>query len=237
MGTTSSSISSTGATAVVATAMADGQTLSTSGAGVSTITGLSADLTDTSSAAQVVTIASVATITLGMGSNTTGSESINAQALTDGQVATVTGANNAAISFVNGDITATAHTGALTVTGTGTTGKFTTGTKSSAISSSGATAVVASAMEDDETLSTSGAGVTTITGLIANLTDTSTAAQVITVADVATITLALGSDTTGTDAVTATALTNDDVLTLTGANNATVAIGVANRQQLPTQVL
>ncbi len=223
-GTVSSSISSTGATTIVATALADGQTLTTSGAGATTITGLQADLTDTSTAAQNITVVDVATITLALGSDTTGTEAITATALLNGNVLTMTGANDATVAFANGDVTATAYTGALTVTGTGTTGQFTTGTVSSSISSTGATTVVATALADGQTLSTSGAGATTITGLQADLTDTSTAAQTITVVAVPTITLALGTDVTGAESITATALTDGQVLTMTGSNDATVSL-------------
>jgi hypothetical protein len=165
---------------------------------------------------------------LALGTDTTGTDTVDATALTNAQVVTMTGSNDATVSFANGDVTASAYAGAMTVTGTGTTGQWTTGTVTSSISSTGATIVVATAMADGQTLTTSGAGATTITGLLADLTDTSTAAQTITVADVATITLALGSDTTGTEIITATALTDGDVLTMTGANNATVASGVAD---------
>ena len=85
--------------------MADGQTLTTSGAGATTITGLSADLTDTSTAAQSVTVGSVATITLALGSDTTGTDAIVATELSDGQVLTMTGANDATVAFDEGDIT------------------------------------------------------------------------------------------------------------------------------------
>jgi hypothetical protein len=171
-----------------------------------------------------VTVSSVATTAVALGTNTTGTKAVTATALTDGQVLTLTGSDAATVSFANGDVTATAYAGALTVTGTGTTGQFTTGTVSSSISSTGTTAIVATALADGQVLSTSGAGVTTITGLIADLTDTSTAAQVITVAAVPNITLALGTDTTGTDAVTANALLDTQVLIMTGSNDVTVAL-------------
>jgi hypothetical protein len=227
----------TGATTITATApvtslavvssVADATAL-TIGAGSTnyTITNLLGDLTvsNTHTGNAAVTVSAVATVTVALGTDTTGTKAVTATALTDGQILTLTGSDAATVSFANGDLTADAYVGALTVTGTGTTGQFTTGTVSSSISSTGATAVVATAMADDQVLSTSGAGITTITGLIADLTDTSTAAQVITVAAVAAITLALGTDTTGTDAVTANALTNDQVLTLTGSNDVSVAL-------------
>jgi hypothetical protein len=144
--------------------------------------------------------------------------------MTDGDVLTMTGSNNATVAFDDADLTASAYAGVLTVTGTGTTGQFTTGSASNTISSTGATAIVATAMGTGETLTTSGAGAVTITGLAASLTSTSSAAHTITVVDDLAMTLALGTSTTGTDAITATALTDGDVLTMTGSNNATVSL-------------
>ena len=72
-------------------------------------------------------MADVATITLALGSDTTGTEAITATALTDGDVLTLTGANNATIAFDEGDITASAYTGALTVTATTGTNIIVTG--------------------------------------------------------------------------------------------------------------
>ena len=142
----------------------------------------------------------------------------------DGDVLTITGSNDATLAFDDANIVASAYTGALTVTGTGTTGQFTTGSASSSISSTGATAIVATAMGTGETLTTSGAGAVTITGLAASLTSTSSAAHTITVVDDLAMTLALGTSVVGTDAITATALTDADVLTMTGANDATVSL-------------
>jgi len=220
--------SSSATTTLNATAMTDGTALATSGAGTTVITSLIGDLTDTSTAAQTITVASVANLTVGLGTDTTGTDVIVATALTDGQVLTMTGSNDATVSFVNGDVTATAHVGALTVTGTGTTGQFTTGTVSSSISSSGATAIVATAMGATQTLTTSGAGATTITGLKADLLSTVTAVQDVTLAAVATITLGMGSDTTSDDVVAFTALTDGQVVTMTGASDVTVTSGVAD---------
>jgi Ca2+-binding RTX toxin-like protein len=108
--------------------MADGQTLTTSGAGATTITGLSADLTDTTTAAQNITVGSPATITLALGTDTAGTDVIVGTALTDGEVVTLTGANDATLSLVAGDVTASSYTGALAVTATTGTNVITTGT-------------------------------------------------------------------------------------------------------------
>jgi hypothetical protein len=85
-------------------------------------------------------------------------------------------------------------------------------------------------MADGQTLTTSGNGNTTITGLRADLVvaDASTAVQTITIVAVTDITLALGTDTNGTDAVTGTALTDGQVLTMTGTNDVTVSIGLGD---------
>jgi len=107
--------------------MPNGQTLTTSGAGATTITGLQADLTDTTTAAQTITVVDVATITLALGSDVTGTDAITATALTDADVLTMTGSNNATVSLVAGDLTASAYTGALTVTATTGTNIIVTG--------------------------------------------------------------------------------------------------------------
>ncbi len=72
-------------------------------------------------------MADVATITLALGSDTTGTDAITATALTDADVLTMTGANDATVSLVAGDLTASAYTGALTVTATTGTNIIVTG--------------------------------------------------------------------------------------------------------------
>jgi hypothetical protein len=89
---------------------------------------LIADLTDTSTAAQTITVGSVATITLALGTDTTGDEVVTGTALTDTQTLTMTGSNNVTVSVGLGDLSAAAYTGAMTVTTTDTgTNVITTG--------------------------------------------------------------------------------------------------------------
>jgi hypothetical protein len=176
---TGKTIDGPGTATIIADSMVDNATLATAGSAAMTITGLQANLTDTSTAAQNITVASVASqITLALGADLTGTDAITATVLTDGQVLTLTGANDATVAFADGDINASTYTGALTVTGTGTTGKFTTGTVASSISSTGATEIDATAMADDQTLTTSGAGPITVTGLVADLIASATTGAV-----------------------------------------------------------
>jgi Ca2+-binding RTX toxin-like protein len=186
-------------------------------------------LTDTSTAAQTITVAADASVTLNLGTDTTGTESITATALLDGQVLTLTGSNNATLSFADGDIDAHAYVGALVVTGTGTMGQFTTGTVSSSISSTGATTIVASAMADGQLLTTSGAGDLTITGLQADLATTGSGALAVTTLAVATgLTVTITDTAAVVRSINADLLADGVVLTLagtgTGATSNTISL-------------
>jgi hypothetical protein len=61
-------------------------------------------------------VVAVPTITLALGTDLTGTDAIIATALTDGQVLTMTGANDAMVSIGAGDLTATGYLGVLTIT-------------------------------------------------------------------------------------------------------------------------
>lgn len=117
------------ATSVNATALADGVALNLSGASNFTVTGLIGDVTFANDASgnQSVTVAAVPTVTVAFGTNTTGTHTVNANALTDGQVLTLTGSDVASVTLVGGDLTAGAYAGDLTVTATTGTNVITTG--------------------------------------------------------------------------------------------------------------
>jgi hypothetical protein len=78
-------------------------------------------------------VADVATITLGLGTDTTGTETIDADALTDGDVLTLTGSNGATVSLVGGDLSAAAYAGVLEVTATNGSNVIITGDASDTI--------------------------------------------------------------------------------------------------------
>jgi Ca2+-binding RTX toxin-like protein len=223
-GTGATTIASANALAVDATSLEDGALLTTSGAGAFTVTDLKGNLTDSSTAAISVTLADVTTITLELGTDETGTDEVIADALTNGDELTMTGDNDATVSLAGGDLIASEYVGTLDITTTGGTSSIRTGTADTSITGTGTTEIDATALADDALLTTSGAATYTVTGLQGDLTNSSTAAISVTLVDVATATLALGANTNGTDEIIATSLTDGDVLTMTGSNDATVSL-------------
>ena len=128
LGAGNTDITSANAIAVNAAALT-GQTLAIQGAGAFTVTGhdSTGTLTKTSTAATDITLAARATGTLALGADTTGTDAITADALLDTEVLTMTGANDATVALVAGDLSATTYTGALTVTATSGTNVIATG--------------------------------------------------------------------------------------------------------------
>jgi Ca2+-binding RTX toxin-like protein len=124
------SVTATVAAAItVASDVADDTALSLDGDDVNyTVTGLLGDLTvsDTHTGNVAVTTGAVATITVALGSNTTGTKAVTANALTDTQVLTLTGADAANVNLVAGDLSAGTYTGNLTVVATSGTNVITT---------------------------------------------------------------------------------------------------------------
>lgn len=91
-----------------------------------------------------ITTADVATLTVALGTSTTGTRSVTATAMTDADVLTLTGTDAATVSLSTGDLTASAYLGDLVVTATAGTSVIVTGGGSDTI--------------------TGGAGVDTLTG-------------------------------------------------------------------------
>jgi hypothetical protein len=116
-------IAGTGTIAINALAMAT-ETMAPSGTGAFTITNWDSTgtLTDTSTSAISVTLAARATGTLALGADTTGTDAVIATALTDTQVVTMTGSNDATVSLLLGDLSAAAYAGTLSVTAGGVGG-------------------------------------------------------------------------------------------------------------------
>lgn len=113
------------AVTVDATSLADGVALTLTDSATSnmTVTNLIGDLTTTALAGTLnVTTGAVATLSVTTGD---GTNAINANALTDGQVLTLTGNDNASVTLVAGDLTSTS-TGNITVTATTGTNVITT---------------------------------------------------------------------------------------------------------------
>jgi Ca2+-binding RTX toxin-like protein len=116
-----------------------------------TVTGLVADLTvaDAHTGNVTVTTGSAATVSVGFGTNVTGTHSVNADALTDGQVLTLTGTDEAAVTLTLGDLSAAAYVGNLTVTATTGTNVITTGNGNDTITGGAGADVITSGLGDD----------------------------------------------------------------------------------------
>lgn len=153
--------------AIDASTLVDGGTVTLTGASMApTVTGLKGDLTvDNAVAGNVaVTLAAVATSTVAFGTNLTGTHSVNADALTDGQVLTLTGSDAATVSLVGGDLTAGAYTGALTVTATTGTNVITTGSDADTINGGAGADTITGGAGADTTNGDAGNDVFKITG-------------------------------------------------------------------------
>jgi Ca2+-binding RTX toxin-like protein len=96
--------------------MDDGNTLTISGEGNFTVNNLTADLTSSATGNIDITLSSVADTSIALGTNETAIATLNASALTDGQVLTLTGSRSASVSIANGDLAAASYVGNLTVT-------------------------------------------------------------------------------------------------------------------------
>jgi len=106
-------------------------------AGDITVTGLESGITmsnDFVGTGDVsITLAAVTGQTVALGTSTTGTRAIVANALTDGQSVTVTGSDAATVALVGGDLSAAAYVGALTITATTGTNVIVGGTAADTI--------------------------------------------------------------------------------------------------------
>jgi len=163
------------------------------------------------------------TINMGQGDSVNGGAGVDTFAFAAVSTAsTITGGTGADL--------VTLFAGANTLTVGDTDGiTITTSTGIQTIAGTGIIAINAAAMPT-EAMNLSGTGAFTVTGWASTgtLTDASTSAISVTLAARATGTLALGADTTGTDAVVGTALLDAQVVTMTGANDATVSLGLGD---------
>jgi Ca2+-binding RTX toxin-like protein len=147
-------IAGTGIIAIDATAMST-EAMNLSGTGAFTVTGWDSTgtLTDTSTSAISVTLAARATGTLALGTDTTGTDAVTATALTDTQVVTMTGSNDATVSLLLGDLSAAAYAGTLNVTAGGVGGLGTnviaTGTANDTINAGGGADSITAGAGDD----------------------------------------------------------------------------------------
>ena len=145
-------------------AKGSGHTLTLSGTAAETITSLAQNVAASglSGALNATTTTNALSIALGTGSNT-----INAGGMTSGVTLTLTGAAAATVSALGGNLTASLDSGALTATTTGGAATVTTGSGATSITdqSTGALTINATALTATNTLTLSGAGAATVTGL------------------------------------------------------------------------
>src|SRR6185295_10754740 len=215
---------------VAAASLDDGNTLTLSGDAAFTVTGLIGDLVATTlNGALDVTTGTVAGLSIATGN---GSNTIHAEALTDNQVLTLTGNDAATVTLNAGDLSAPTFDGVLTVTVTGaanSTNTITTGNNNTSIAGSDAAdaiLVAAASLDDGNTLTLSGDAAFTVTGLIGDLVATTlNGALDVTTGTVAGLSIATGN---GSNTIHAEALTDNQVLTLTGNDAATVTLNAGD---------
>ena len=217
----------------------DNDTITLAGAGNKTVTALVANLSlDATNVGTTGVTTGNASLSI-TADAAAGNLTVDATALDTAKALTLAGGANGKTATVNNlvaDLVATTLASVLTVdladNTVDSTISITTGTHTTTLSDSAAgdtITVNAAAIADDITLSIAGAGSFTVTALKGDLTSTATGGAIsITTADVSTQTIALGSGTTGTRTINATAMTDGDVLTLTGAGAATVSLSTGD---------
>ena len=205
-----------GAVAINANALVDNGSLTINGDPAFTITGLSADLTSTATGTVAATL------------EDDGAETGVSTTITNNGAAASFTVNSG--SFDANDTIVLAGSNAIAVDATDSVA-VTTGTASASVSqTTGNTASInATAMSDTNTLTIAGDGNHTVTGLAADLTSTADGGAVnVTTADVASQSINLGTGTTGTRAVNANAMADNNNLTLQGSGDATLTVNDAN---------
>ncbi|WP_425452570.1 beta strand repeat-containing protein, partial [Sphingorhabdus wooponensis] len=194
----------TGVTNVENSAMSDNAVLTLTGAADTAVSTTVADIDATGLTGTLGVTTGDADITIDTGAGLT---AITNNAMSDGNVLTLTGLANTTVSTTVADIDATG----LTIT-------IDTG--------AGATTVENSAMSDDTVLTLTGAANTTVSDTVADIDATGlTGTLGVTTGDAPTITINTGA---GATTVENSAMSDDTVLTLTGLANTTVSDTVAD---------
>ncbi|MAH09367.1 MAG: hypothetical protein CL961_06825, partial [Euryarchaeota archaeon] len=180
-----------------------------------------------------------ASMTLALGTTTTGTRTVNASGAADAKTVTITGSDTLSLVSANADVTAEAYAGAINAEFTNTAdATFKMGTGATSVAVKGNDGTKAITIDADAASGTAGAlaiadggavaGDITVTGLESGIAIadgfTGTGDIAITVAAVDAQTVALGASTTGTRAVNADAVLDTKVLTMTGADAATVSL-------------
>ena len=216
---------------VDASALADDALLTLVGPANFTVTGLKGDL-DVSGATGTVTIADAPTIIITTSGD--GISSIDASAFADNHTLVLIGSDNTTVTGLKGDLDASGLTGTLSITTADiadagdigiTTGSNTTTITSGALASGGtadAISVNATTLADDTLLTLVGPANFTVSGLQGDLDAAAlTGTLTVTTAAVPGLTIATGN---GDNIIHAEALIDNQVLTLTGNDAATVAL-------------
>ena len=220
--TTSVTDTNPGTLVVSAPALGAGNTLTLAGTTAETVTGLAGNLVASGESGALNVTTKTTSLSIATG---TGATTINAGALAAGKTLTLTGADAATVTGLGGNLTARLETGTLAVTTTGATQTVTTGSGNISIAddSTGVLTVNAAALAAGNTLTLTGAGAATVTGLKGNLVASGESGALnVTTSATPTLSIATG---TGSTSIKAGAMTSGETLTLTGANNATVNVG------------
>lgn len=210
-----------------AAALADNITLTLIGSADETVTGLIGDIvaSDMTGALNVTTgTVDALSIAVGRGPN-----SVNTSALSNNQVLTLTGGSTTTVSGLTGDVMAGSLTGTLSIfAGDNTTDQnisITTGMAATSITANGADDQIltnAAVLADNVTLTLIGSAAETVTGLIGDVVASNlTGSLNITTGAVAGLSIATGS---GPNTINASALADNQLLTLTGSTAATVTL-------------
>ena len=235
-GSASASISQVGGkTATVnAALLADNSLLTTSGAGNFTVNNLLGDLTNTATGTVALTLdvnTSTGTVDTTITNNAgSGTFKVANGSFASGDTINLAGTGAITVNGLVANVDASTSTGNITTNAVADV-SITTGSANTTISETdGNTATVnATALADNNTLTISGDGNQTITGLQADLSSTADGGVInITTADVADQTIDLGSGTRGTRRVDATAMADNNSLTLIGSGAATLTVNDAD---------
>ena len=182
-----------------------------------------------------VTTADDGTVAINFGTSITGTRAVNAMAMTDGDVLTLTGTDAVAITSTNADIDASAYAGAITATVTNTTdATLQIGTANANVTAAGIdgtkTLTINAAANTAGTLTIANAGAVAGEILVTGAKSTVTLANdfagtgevKVVSADDDAVAINFGTSTTGDRVVDATLMTDGDVLTLTGTDAVTI---------------
>src|SRR6185436_18569944 len=221
----------TGTTSINAAALSDGNLLTVSGTDVTTVTGLQGDL-DAGALSGNLSVTTADAATISITTSGAGTTSINASALGNDNTLIVSGTDNTTITGLKGDLDASGLDGTLSVTtadnATDQDISVITGTNTTTITGNSLTGAAldtvngnATALGDDITLNLIGNANFNVDALQGDLNASAASGTVsVTTADASTISVTTGG--TGTTSINAAALSDGNLLTVSGRDVTTV---------------